>query len=281
MAACAPRTTLGKSDAPVQTPGTVRTQGFLTTQDGRLVEYRILIPQNWEDKYETRKEGAIAYYDYIASPKQTLFSIEALTAEQWKEKQQEPGYGEELFRQDEIVFVYHVALDNPYTGSQAEEFQQMAGEVKNVVSSLTVSIVTDPDEMGEAGKALTDFFYGLSTGDYAAATKLYGGSYESLMEMNPDVDPTDHAALLENACTINGFQCLAVKQVVGGRQEWPDTFVFTLEFSAPDGSLFEMRPCCGEAQENEKPQSRFDFTVVRTPQMGNTFLVQDLPVYVP
>lgn len=150
------------------------------------------------------------------------------------------------------------------------------------VSSAACETLTPASaDLAKARGALTAFFDALNGGQYAKAAELYGGSYEELIDMNPDTDPNDHAALLENACAINGFQCLKVKGIVQEVQDWPDTFTFTLEFSNPDGGLFVLGPCCGASETDTLPRSRFEFTVMRVLQAGNTFRVQRLPVYVP
>jgi len=283
LVACAPASISPKPISPIQSSDTEPMSGYLTLQDGRLVEYKILIPKDWneEEKIEYRKEGNTNYFDYRANPKYTLFSIAAFTEAVWQEIKQEPGHGEQLLTQDGIVYVYNIALDNPYAGSQAEEFQKMAEQVQNVVSSLSASIISTAAEMEEARNVLVTFFNLLSEGNYAEATELYGGTYENLSDMNPEVDPNDHAALLKNACAINGFQCLQIKEIVQEIQDSPTTFIFTLEFSNPDGSLFVLNACCGATGTETPPQSRFDYIVNRVPQLGNIFLVQWLPVYVP
>ncbi len=110
---------------------------------------------------------------------------------------------------------------------------------------------------------------------------MYGGTYENLIEMNPEINSNDHAALLESACMINGFKCLQVKDVVRQEQTWPDLFTFTLEFSNPDGTLLEISDCCGTSGLEETNQSSFEYRVARVPQSSNIFLVQTLPVYLP
>jgi len=132
-----------------------------------------------------------------------------------------------------------------------------------------------------ARAVLVAFFDALNAGWYSEAAVQYGGSYEELIDMNPDVDPNDHAALLERACTINGFQCLKVKEIVQQVQDWPDTYIFTIEFLNPDGSLFVLGACCGASETDMPPQSRFDVVVRRLPQAVNSLQVQSLPVYVP
>ena len=137
------------------------------------------------------------------------------------------------------------------------------------------------DNMVLARAVLVAFFDALNGGWYAEAAAQYGGSYEELIDMNPDLDPNDHAALLERACTINGFQCLKVKEIVQQVQDFPDTYTFTIEFINTDGSLFVLGACCGASETDMPPQSRFEVIVLQVPQACNAFRVQRLPVYVP
>lgn len=129
-----------------------------------------------------------------------------------------------------------------------------------------------------AQQALVDFFNYLSKGQYEQASEVYGGTYETLTGMNPDIDPGDLVALWEAGCQFNGLRCLPVRSAALKEQSG-DTFIFTVEFSNPDGSLFVLGPCCG-ATETEMPSvSQFEFTVQKTPQ--GQFKVLTLPVYVP
>ena len=148
-------------------------------------------------------------------------------------------------------------------------------------ASKTITPSPSVDNMMLACEALVTFFDALNGGWYAEAAAQYGGSYAELIEMNPSVDPNDHAVLLERACTINGFQCLKVKEIVLQVQDLPDTYTFTIEFLNPDGSLFVLGACCGASETDMPPQSRFDVIVMRHPQTDNAFRVKRLPVYVP
>lgn len=130
----------------------------------------------------------------------------------------------------------------------------------------------------EAGRqALVDYFAALSQEQYSQAVALYGGSYETLIEMNPDVNSFDLEGLLQNGCTINGLQCLEVRSATFKEQE-DDTFIFTVEFNNPDGSLFVLGPCCGASPTEMPPAEQFTF---RVEKKDGRFLVMDLPVFVP
>ena len=137
---------------------------------------------------------------------------------------------------------------------------------------------TTSNEEG-ALEALTDFLSALHSGDYAAADALYGGSYDILIGYNADLDPADHAALLERACTTNGFNCLLLKTAGLNQVNAGTEFLFTTELQTDDGTLFEIGPCCGEDEEGFIPISEFNFTVIRT--ATGQWQILDLPPYTP
>ena len=137
---------------------------------------------------------------------------------------------------------------------------------------------TVSDEEG-ALQALTDFLSALHSGDYTAAEALYGGSYDILIGYNADLDPADHAALLERACTTNGFNCLLLKTAGLDQMISESEFLFTVELQTDDGALFEIGPCCGEDEEGSVPISEFNFTVIRT--ATGQWQILDLPPYTP
>ena len=135
-----------------------------------------------------------------------------------------------------------------------------------------------PTESEQAKQALTDFFNYLNQGDYAKADQLYAGDYQTLIDWNPEVDPNDHHLLWKNACTMNGLQCLKLRSATL-REVKGNEYVFTVEFSNLDGSLFVRGPCCG-ASETEMPSvSQFDYTIQKDAE--GKFKTVDLPVYVP
>ena len=165
------------------------------------------------------------------------------------------------------------------TDGSADEFPPECKVSTKVGRALTPDTGTGDPAL--ACRALMTFFEDLNEGRYSEAAAQYGGSYEELIDMNPEADPDDHATLLEHACTINGFQCLRVKEVLRQVQAWPDTYDFTVEFANPDGGTFVLGACCGTIDTDSPPQSRFDFIVMRGPRADSAFRVQGLPVYVP
>jgi len=126
---------------------------------------------------------------------------------------------------------------------------------------------------------LTDFLQSLYTGDYGKAAQLYGGTYETMIDHNQSIDPSDHAALMHNACAINGAQCLEVKSVSLDNQISNKEFVFRVDFLNPDGTIFVLGPCCGGSATDFPPKAWFYFTVMKDGR--NKFSVMDMPPYGP
>jgi hypothetical protein len=131
---------------------------------------------------------------------------------------------------------------------------------------------------GSAENALQNYFAALNAGQYEKADRLFGGGHDILTGWNPDIDPGDHVALWEAGCFRNGLQCLRVRSF-SLKEHTGDIYLFTVEFTNPDGSLFVRGPCCG-ADETEMPStSKFE---VRVQDLEDgKYLVLDLPVYIP
>jgi Tol biopolymer transport system component len=135
-----------------------------------------------------------------------------------------------------------------------------------------------PFYMESARQALLAFFSLLHDGRYAEAVAYYGGSYSVLRDWNPLVAPDDYAALLRNACTSNGLRCLPIKRIVLEKALSAKEYRFAVEFMEDDGSLFVRGPCCGASEADTPAQWRFPYSVKK---VGNAFMVQELPAYVP
>lgn len=142
--------------------------------------------------------------------------------------------------------------------------------------SQPASAEADADQ---AKDALLSFLQNLHEGDYQSAAQLYGGSYDLMREHNPEMDPNDEAALLQNACTLNGAACLQVKSAELDRRVSATEFVFKVEFSNPDGTLLVRGPCCGGNETDFPPESEFYFSVTKIGE--DSFAVMDMPPYMP
>lgn len=125
--------------------------------------------------------------------------------------------------------------------------------------------------------AAVDFFEHLSSGDYQRAAEMYAGDYAELEYMNPSLSD-DHAALWQNACGINGYQCLPIRQVLEIEKFSLNEYHLKVQFQNPDSSLFILGPCCGADEEEMPPQSEFDVYVI---ERKGVFYIVSLPVFVP
>ena len=132
---------------------------------------------------------------------------------------------------------------------------------------------------GSAHDFLVRFFDHLHAGLYEEAVSLYGGNYQLMIDQNPDTDPADQAALMENACTHNGYQCLKIKLAGIEYKPSPDEYVFGVQFQNDDGSVFVLGPCCGASETEQPPVSFFEIRVVKVAE--GEFIVMDMPPYMP
>ncbi len=133
------------------------------------------------------------------------------------------------------------------------------------------------DEVPMAEAILREYFAALSGGRFVDGAGLYGGNFEELSGINPDVDPQEQALLFERWCTQNGGVCLPIREIVS-RDVLEDGGVrFRVQFSNADGSLFEIGPCCGEVDSGQRT-SEFDYVVRR---IDGDLRVLQLPPYVP
>lgn len=143
---------------------------------------------------------------------------------------------------------------------------------------LLVGCTTPLKAADRAEKALVEFFDLLSKEKYQAASDYYGGQYDTLMDMNSEINPSDHALLWANACRNNGFACLPVLRTTF-LESTGNIYSFKIEFMQADGSLFIQGACCGEDPASVVPQTTFIYRVLET--VKREYLVMDLPVYIP
>ena len=132
--------------------------------------------------------------------------------------------------------------------------------------------------MAEAHDTLVNFLTLLHARKYAEAVPLYGGEYKPLQVFNPQIDPEDHVALWTWACDNLLLQCLEVRSATF-KELRGDSYIFQVEFSNPDGSLFVLGPCCGASETEMPPVSQFEYTVSRN--ADHKYVVMTPPPYVP
>jgi len=126
---------------------------------------------------------------------------------------------------------------------------------------------------------LVEFLEGLHNGNYDDAIQLYGGTYKTMIDHNPGINTNNYSALLQNACTVNGAQCLQVKSAGLDKKVSDTEFVLKVELLNADGTLFVLGPCCGGSETDFLPQSVFYFTVMKVDK--EEYIVMDMPPYMP
>ena len=167
--------------------------------------------------------------------------------------------------------------------SLAGKGSQMADEeiirlISEFAADIAYQVELDrnlPPEKELAEQVLREYLSALNQGDYILGAKHYGGDTEILRTWNPDI-PDDLPALFERACTQNGLVCMNPLSIAYRGVDEFGNQLFQVEFSNPDGSLFQQGPCCGE--EEGPIITTFLFRVQKT-EVG--YVVLDLPPYVP
>ena len=157
--------------------------------------------------------------------------------------------------------------------AERQSLQELAAEL-----NAQATTVQDPDSLRMAREAIIAYLEHLSAGRFEEAVNQYGGSYEQLAYFNPGIDPNNHAALFEAACTVNGMVCLPVMNVVDEAQISGADFRITVELQDADGRQFVFGPCCGADPEEEPPQTQFLYSVNN---VDGNFQVMEPPLYVP
>ena len=148
-------------------------------------------------------------------------------------------------------------------------FLTQVGCMRQSAASFNISSAQD---------TLVSFFSLLAYRACAQAASLYGGGYDTLLSMNPDLTADDPGLIWQRACEVNGFQCLEIKQVLSAETVGVDEYHFVVQFMNQDDSLFELNPDANGNTTQISPQSEFEYIVKRD---EGRFTVRTLPVYVP
>jgi hypothetical protein len=133
-------------------------------------------------------------------------------------------------------------------------------------------------ETENAEAAARKFFQLLTDGEYQAAQAMYAGDYSELRYLNLSISADDHAVLWRNACEVNGFQCLPIRQIVQIQKQSLNEYFMIVEFENPDGGLFVLGPYCGASEGDMSPVSQFEVYII---ERSGEYLVVSLPVLVP
>lgn len=154
---------------------------------------------------------------------------------------------------------------------------------KQFASVVTSTPLVEPtigsnNSISLAKQTLEQYFFLLSTKQYEQAEQFHGAGYGEVMNWNPSVSPDDHVTLLRNACEMNGWQCLPIRTFVSEKEIVQDEYLFTVQFRALDGKIYEQGLCCGAEDPNFVPKKEFEYTVK---MVDGRFKVITPPLYHP
>lgn len=122
--------------------GKSQISGELMTGDGsQKFTYIFDLPTSWEGKVAVNNLEHAFSIHYDAEPKALLFTVTVMTEAEWEKAKTEVIASEVLKRIDGIVFVTSMGVDNPYTGSQADEFVNVAAQIYDAIGTLSIELI--------------------------------------------------------------------------------------------------------------------------------------------
>jgi hypothetical protein len=144
-----------QTQLPIE-PKQIEQSGFnKLTYFNEIYGYSLKIPKEWKDKYEIKEEKNTTSFLYSVIPelKEPIFSLRVYSNDEWKKIEKErkeaeeegiaPGCCETVFAErNGKVFVYDISISNPYESygmETADEFSKMAGQVQEIIASLSLS----------------------------------------------------------------------------------------------------------------------------------------------
>ena len=103
--------------------------------------------------------------------------------------------------------------------------------------------------------------------DAAKLVELYGGSYQGLMNLFPETDPSDKRELIDQY--LKRIPKLSLKEIVDQTEVSKDEYTFVITLKQEDGTLFQTK-------EFDTITDKFTYTVKRVD--GKLKLIE-LPPY--
>ena len=111
------------------------------------------------------------------------------------------------------------------------------------------------------------YIQAIANQDAEKLVELYGGSYQSLMNIFPETDPNDKQKLFEQY--LERISKISLKEIVEQSEVSKDEFKFVITFKEEDGALFQTR-------EFDIITDKFTYTVTR---VSGKLKVMELPPY--
>ncbi|MFX3634572.1 MAG: hypothetical protein ACE3L7_15885 [Candidatus Pristimantibacillus sp.] len=117
---------------------------------------------------------------------------------------------------------------------------------------------------------LEQYIQAITDHDSNELVRLYGGSYDWLVQFSPEENKDNKQKLIENYLkTIP--QNLQLNEIVEKKEVSKDEYVYVITFKQEDGNLFEVR-------EADLKKSEFTYTVKKIDQQ---FKIMEVPPYQP
>jgi hypothetical protein len=129
-----------------------------------------------------------------------------------------------------------------------------------------------------ARDALERYWEHLSAGEWDDAAGLFGGDWRETAAhwVEPEVaDSLSTTGFLARMCGGMLVCDLTLREVLRAEVGEGGDVLLEVELARPDGTRFELGPCCGE---EGPPTTAFTYHLQRT---GGEFRVMELPIYVP
>jgi hypothetical protein len=250
----------GQAGAASSAALTFKEEGGIAGLCNSLVVYL----DGWVDVSDCR--GIAAHFDLTAGQLEELYGW--LDRYQAAQVAYEDYASADALRQE--IQISGSGKENPGD----EVWQQILDWARGLIAQSALASQAEPVDLADAQAALRLFLNALAEHDYRQAASWYAPTTDILKEMNPDAGD-DLEVLLGLGCKFNGFQCLQVRSITPAAED-EQGFHFWVEFSNPDGTLFQRGPCCGDTSGST--EYRFWMTVTR---QGKQWKVADLPPYVP
>jgi len=114
----------------------VRTYSRISFFHSRPVKASLSIPEDWEGEYRMKESGDKVNFYYIGDPGKEilLFRINSANKDDYDERE---GY-HHIVEKGDYVFNYELSTDNLDGVDNKEEYELMAGEVIDIISSFKV-----------------------------------------------------------------------------------------------------------------------------------------------
>jgi hypothetical protein len=111
---------------------------FINNKDSTF-NFSLTIPSSWTGHYRIEKEPDTAKYIFTGSTREyTLFTLGKMSIKEWQAEltKDQPFTAQEVYSNSDIVVYVNRSLDNPLTGEDATQYQQMSSEITTILETF-------------------------------------------------------------------------------------------------------------------------------------------------